>query len=75
MARHFATIQPRQRIPAWRGGFARLPLSPMNASASVKAFCSLSRKQAALYQQAVTKLQRRLEDVGGMHERGWFSRF
>jgi superfamily II DNA or RNA helicase len=36
----------------------------------VKAFCSLSRKQAALYQQAVTELARQLEDVDGMQRRG-----
>jgi SNF2 family DNA or RNA helicase len=36
----------------------------------VKAFCSLSRKQAALYQQAVDELARRLEDVDGMQRRG-----
>jgi superfamily II DNA or RNA helicase len=36
----------------------------------VKAFCSLSRKQAALYQQAVTELERRLEDVDGMQRKG-----
>jgi len=36
----------------------------------VKAFCSLSRKQAALYQQAVQELERRLEDVDGMQRKG-----
>jgi non-specific serine/threonine protein kinase len=36
----------------------------------VKAFCSLSRKQAALYQQAVAELARQLEDVDGMQRRG-----
>ena len=36
----------------------------------VKAFCSLSRKQAALYQQAVEELARRLEDVDGMQRKG-----
>jgi non-specific serine/threonine protein kinase len=36
----------------------------------VNAFCSLSRKQAALYQQAVEELARRLEDVDGMQRRG-----
>jgi SNF2 family DNA or RNA helicase len=36
----------------------------------VKAFCSLSREQAALYQQAVEELARRLEDVDGMQRRG-----
>ncbi len=36
----------------------------------VKAFCSLSRKQAALYQQAVDELARRLEDVDGLQRKG-----
>jgi superfamily II DNA or RNA helicase len=36
----------------------------------VKAFCSLSRKQAALYQQAVDELARRLEDVDGVQRKG-----
>ncbi len=36
----------------------------------VKTFCSLSRKQAALYQQAVEELARQLEDVDGMQRRG-----
>jgi superfamily II DNA or RNA helicase len=36
----------------------------------VKAFCSLSRKQAALYQQAVTELARQLEGVDGMQRKG-----
>jgi superfamily II DNA or RNA helicase len=36
----------------------------------VKAFCSLSRKQAALYQQAVTELAGQLEDVDGMQRKG-----
>jgi superfamily II DNA or RNA helicase len=36
----------------------------------VKAFCSLSRKQAALYQQTVQELERRLEDVDGMQRKG-----
>jgi len=36
----------------------------------MKAFCSLSRKQAALYQEAVTELTRRLEDVDGMQRKG-----
>ena len=31
----------------------------------VKAFCALSKKQAALYQAAVAELSERLEDVGG----------
>ena len=36
----------------------------------VKAFCALSRRQAALYQQAVEELARRLEDVDGIQRRG-----
>ena len=36
----------------------------------VKAFCSLSRKQAALYQQTVAELARQLEDVDGMQRKG-----
>jgi non-specific serine/threonine protein kinase len=36
----------------------------------VKTFCPLSRKQAALYQQAVEDLARQLEDVDGIRRRG-----
>jgi SNF2 family DNA or RNA helicase len=36
----------------------------------VKAFCPLSRKQAALYQQAVEDLARQLETVDGIKRRG-----
>ena len=36
----------------------------------VKTFCLLSRKQAALYQQAVDELAGHLEDVDGMKRRG-----
>jgi non-specific serine/threonine protein kinase len=36
----------------------------------VKTFCFLSRKQAALYQQAVGDLARQLEDIDGMQRRG-----
>jgi non-specific serine/threonine protein kinase len=36
----------------------------------VKTFCPLSRKQAALYQQAVEELARQLEDIDGMKRRG-----
>ena len=36
----------------------------------VKAFCLLSRKQAALYQQAVDDLAQRLEDVEGIQRKG-----
>jgi non-specific serine/threonine protein kinase len=36
----------------------------------VNVFCPLSRKQAALYQQAVQDLARQLDDVDGMQRRG-----
>jgi non-specific serine/threonine protein kinase len=36
----------------------------------VKAFCHLSRKQAALYQQAVKELSAQLEDAEGIRRRG-----
>jgi hypothetical protein len=36
----------------------------------VKTFCLLSRKQAALYRQAVDELARQLEDADGMERRG-----
>ena len=36
----------------------------------VNVFCPLSRKQAALYQQAVQELARQLEEVDGMQRRG-----
>ncbi len=36
----------------------------------VKTFCPLSRKQAALYQQAVDELSRQLEQVDGIKRRG-----
>ena len=36
----------------------------------VKAYCPLSRRQAALYQQAVEDLARQLEDVDGIERRG-----
>ena len=36
----------------------------------VKTFCLLSRKQAALYRQAVDELARQLEDADGMQRRG-----
>jgi len=36
----------------------------------VKAFCQLSRKQAALYQQAVDELAEQLEDAEGIRRRG-----
>ncbi|MGH7535769.1 MAG: DEAD/DEAH box helicase, partial [Gemmatimonadales bacterium] len=36
----------------------------------VRAYCPLTRKQAALYQQAVEELGRRLADLSGMERRG-----
>jgi superfamily II DNA or RNA helicase len=36
----------------------------------VKAFCSLSRKQAALYQQAVKELASQIDGIEGMQRRG-----
>src|SRR5207244_13331514 len=36
----------------------------------VKAFCQLSRKQGALYQQAVEELERRLKKVEGIERKG-----
>jgi non-specific serine/threonine protein kinase len=36
----------------------------------VKAFCQLSRKQAALYQQAVKELAAQIGDAAGMHRKG-----
>jgi non-specific serine/threonine protein kinase len=36
----------------------------------VKAFCPLSRKQAALYRQAVDELANRLNDIDGIERRG-----
>ena len=36
----------------------------------VKTFCPLSRKQAALYQQAVDELGQQLEQVDGMKRKG-----
>src|SRR6185436_5374384 len=36
----------------------------------VRAFCSLTKQQAALYQQSVDSLKRELRDVDGMKRRG-----
>jgi SNF2-related domain/SNF2 Helicase protein/Helicase conserved C-terminal domain len=38
--------------------------------AEVKAFCGLSRKQAALYQQAVAELAQQIENAEGMQRKG-----
>src|SRR5207237_6702037 len=46
-------------------------ISDLTDKIEVKAFCQLSRKQAALYQQAVTELARRLNDTDeGIERRG-----
>ncbi len=45
-------------------------ISDLPDKTEVKAFCPLSRKQAALYRQAVDELARQLEDVDGMQRRG-----
>ncbi len=41
----------------------------------VKAFCQLSRKQAALYQQAVIELAEQLEDAEGIRRKGYVLAF
>jgi non-specific serine/threonine protein kinase len=41
----------------------------------VKAFCQLTRKQAALYQEAVTELSERLEKTHGIERRGMILAF
>ena len=45
-------------------------ISDLPDKTEVKAFCQLSRKQAALYQQAVKELARQLQQVEGMRRRG-----
>jgi hypothetical protein len=45
-------------------------ISDLPDKTEVKAFCPLSRRQAALYRQAVDELARQLEDVDGMQRRG-----
>ena len=51
-------------------------IDDLPAKTEVKAFCSLSRKQAALYQDAVKELARRLEDVDeGIERRGMILSF
>jgi non-specific serine/threonine protein kinase len=48
----------------------RTVISDLPDKTEVKAFCQLSRKQAALYQQAVKELAERLENVEGIRRRG-----
>jgi non-specific serine/threonine protein kinase len=45
-------------------------ISDLPDKTEVKAFCQLSRKQAALYQQAVTDLAKQLGDAEGIKRRG-----
>ncbi len=54
-----------RRLKTDRSVIADLP-----EKTELKAFCSLSRKQAALYQQAVGELRERLEKVEGLQRRG-----
>ena len=54
-----------RRMKTDKGIIADLP-----DKTEVKTFCPLSRKQAALYQQAVDDLAGQLEDVDGMKRRG-----
>ncbi|MGH7346254.1 MAG: DEAD/DEAH box helicase [Candidatus Rokuibacteriota bacterium] len=48
----------------------RLVISDLPDKTEVKAYCPLSRKQAALYQQAVQALAEALEDAEGIRRRG-----
>jgi SNF2 family DNA or RNA helicase len=45
-------------------------IADLRDKTEVKTFCPLSRKQAALYQQAVEDLARQLETVDGIKRRG-----
>jgi non-specific serine/threonine protein kinase len=45
-------------------------ISDLPDKTEMKAFCALSRKQAALYQQAVDDLEKQLEIVDGIKRRG-----
>jgi SNF2 family DNA or RNA helicase len=45
-------------------------ISDLPDKTEVKAYCPLSRKQAALYQQAVKELAQKLESIDGMKRRG-----
>ena len=45
-------------------------ISDLPDKTELKAFCSLSRQQAALYQQAVQELERQLNDVSGIQRKG-----
>ena len=48
----------------------KMVISDLPDKTEVKAFCSLSRKQAALYQQAVKDLAEQLEDAEGIRRKG-----
>ncbi len=48
----------------------RSVISDLPDKTEVKAFCHLSRKQAALYQQAVKELTERLDDAEGIRRKG-----
>jgi len=54
-----------RRLKTDRSIIADLP-----GKTEMKVFCSLSRKQAALYQEAVGDMARQLEDADGMKRRG-----
>ena len=45
-------------------------ISDLPDKTEVKAYCSLSRKQAALYEQTVQDLEKRLQDAGGIERKG-----
>jgi non-specific serine/threonine protein kinase len=48
----------------------KMVISDLPDKTEVKAFCPLSRKQAALYQQAVQELAEQLEDAEGIRRKG-----
>jgi superfamily II DNA or RNA helicase len=48
----------------------RAVISDLPDKTEVQAYCRLTKKQAALYQQTVTELERRLGGVEGMERRG-----
>jgi superfamily II DNA or RNA helicase len=48
----------------------RAVISDLPDKTEVRAYCRLTKKQAALYQQTVTELERRLGGVEGMERRG-----
>ncbi|MCC6747132.1 MAG: DEAD/DEAH box helicase [Deltaproteobacteria bacterium] len=48
----------------------RSVISDLPDKTELKAFCQLSRRQAALYQQAVAELGEQLDDAGGMKRKG-----